>query len=401
MEFLKNLVLLQSPIKYYLALTIFLTVPYQIFKYCKSLLTQQDLLRRAGGIRLTTRAKFIDVLNQLQNFSLEPQLSKKVLKSNISELHELLFQKKLTCVDLLRFFTKRSLEYEIIHQPGLVVGVVYERALKLAKEKDTQLFTKYSKIEDLPPLFGIPISLKESFILNGENCTLGSATLADKKYSGDGLCIRMILQAGGIPFIRTNLPQLLFVNETNNWIWGRAKNPWNQSRSAGGSSGGEGGVIAVRNSPLGLGSDGAGSIRIPALSCGIVGIRPTSRRFVFKGHARVSRNARVNIHPSIGPMSTNVADCTRMLEALSNLDLLKMEDPLRPRLAWKKEKVLEFEKKKLRIGILRKIDLFAVCESNKRAIQISVQKLREAGHTIVEFEPEQILLKNLCFSLFK
>jgi Asp-tRNA(Asn)/Glu-tRNA(Gln) amidotransferase A subunit family amidase len=88
---------------------------------------------------------------------------------------------------------------------------------------------------------------------------------------------------GQIIFIKTNLPQLAFNFDSVNNIWGRTLNPWNHNRSAGGSSGGEGAAIASRVSPIGIGNDMAGSIRIPAAFNGVYGLMPSADRIPFWG----------------------------------------------------------------------------------------------------------------------
>lgn len=90
-------------------------------------------------------------------------------------------------------------------------------------------------------------------------------------------------KSGAIPFLRTNVPQCCFTFESFNRIYGRVKNPWDKTKIAGGSSGGEGAAIAARLSPMGLGSDQGGSIRIPAAFCGIYGFKPTAERSVING----------------------------------------------------------------------------------------------------------------------
>lgn len=88
-------------------------------------------------------------------------------------------------------------------------------------------------------------------------------TRANKEFS-DSPLIRCLKNSGMIPFVRTNVPQIAFTYESNNFLWGRSVNPWNKERASGGSSGGEGALIAARGSPIGIGSDIGGSIRIPA-----------------------------------------------------------------------------------------------------------------------------------------
>merc|ERR1711915_387282 len=106
----------------------------------------------------------------------------------------------------------------------------------------------------------------------------------------DGIMVKIVKKMGGIPFVKTNVPQLMMAPESDNYIWGRTNNNYNKDRTAGGSSGGEGALIGARCSPLGLGTDIAGSGRIPALFCGIVGYKPTEKRIPTKGIRTVSGN---------------------------------------------------------------------------------------------------------------
>ena len=115
----------------------------------------------------------------------------------------------------------------------------------------------------------------------------------------------MIIQGGGIPFVKSTVPQLLLINETNNFIWGRAKNPWDVKRTSGGSSGGESGLVAAGCSPLGLGSDGGGSVRLPANYCGLYGFKTTGARYSLIGHKKPSEYVPRHIGSALGPLAKN------------------------------------------------------------------------------------------------
>ena len=99
--------------------------------------------------------------------------------------------------------------------------------------------------------------------MEGFSSTIGMLCRANKE-SSDSPLIKCLKNSGMIPFVRTNIPQIAFTYESTNSLWGRSVNPWNINRASGGSSGGEGALIAARGSPLGIGSDIGGSIRIPA-----------------------------------------------------------------------------------------------------------------------------------------
>lgn len=172
-----------------------------------------------------------------------------------------------------------------------------------------------------------------------------------------GVIVSILFEAGAIPFVKTNAPQLLLINETNNWIWGRAINPWDKHRSTGGSSGGEGGIVAMGCSPLGLGSDGGGSIRIPANYCGLYGVRPTAKRFSQLGHKPPSSYTPRHIYACMGPLAKSVEDCQKMLEAMQNYKVMNLHDPTMPTLEWNQDTVDEYTHKKLKVGIISALDV--------------------------------------------
>ena len=127
--------------------------------------------------------------------------------------------------------------------------------------------------------------MKDSIELAGTVCTAGTLGRAAAAPSAeDATLVARLRAAGAIPIARTNLPDLLFAFESDNLIFGPTNNPYDLSRTSGGSSGGEAALIAACGSPLGLGSDAAGSVRVPAAFCGIAGIKPTSGRLPRTGH---------------------------------------------------------------------------------------------------------------------
>jgi amidase len=125
--------------------------------------------------------------------------------------------------------------------------------------------------------------------------------------------------AGAIPLARTNLPDLLFAFESDNLLFGRTNNPYSPQRTSGGSSGGESALIAACGSPFGLGSDAAGSVRLPAHYCGITSIKPTSGRLARTGHVPPAGNW-IETLWQIGPMARRVEDLWTMMPLLLGTD---------------------------------------------------------------------------------
>jgi Asp-tRNA(Asn)/Glu-tRNA(Gln) amidotransferase A subunit family amidase len=135
----------------------------------------------------------------------------------------------------------------------------------------------------------------------------------------DALGVKLVREAGGIPFVKSNNPQIVFCLNNENTIYGVAMNPHNPGRTTGGSSGGEGGLVSTKCSPVGLGTDIAGSIRCPAAFCGTYGFKPTPFRVSYLGAilpAKDSLLPQTRIIPSMGPFAGSVNDIKVMTDVL-------------------------------------------------------------------------------------
>ncbi len=196
------------------------------------------------------------------------------------------------------------------------VDLLDEPALEDAGKADSML----ARGEVLGPLHGVPFSVKDSIDVAGRKCTAGTwgrkdAALADQ----DATLVKRLRQAGAIPIAKTNLPDLLFSFETDNLIYGRTNNPYDLTRTPGGSSGGEAALLAACGSPLGLGSDALGSVRVPAAFCGITSIKPTSGRLPRTGHVPPP-GGWVEALWQIGPMARWVEDLQLAMKLLAYPD---------------------------------------------------------------------------------
>ena len=141
--------------------------------------------------------------------------------------------------------------------------------------------------------------------------TVGCA-MRHQKCEIDSFCIQPLLDAGAIPIVRGNLPQIAYSIHSSNFIWGCARNPHDQSRSCGGSSGGDAGLVAARCVPIAIGSDIGSSIRIPAAFCGVYGFKPTQNRLTLIGMnpGRFSHDLTYDhFMPVAGPLAHSVRDC--------------------------------------------------------------------------------------------
>ncbi|MES1257883.1 MAG: amidase [Acidobacteriota bacterium] len=202
--------------------------------------------------------------------------------------------------------------------PALNAAVEVLRAQAPGAARATD--ARRSRGEALGPLEGVPFSVKDSIEVKGSGCSAGTLGYRNNPPAArDATLVRRLREAGAIPLARTNLPDLLFAFESDNLIHGRTSNPYDPARSSGGSSGGEAALIAACGSPFGLGSDAAGSVRLPAHYCGIAAIKPTSGRLPRTGHVPPA-GGWIEMLWQIGPMARHVEDLWTVLPILLGPD---------------------------------------------------------------------------------
>ena len=184
----------------------------------------------------------------------------------------------------------------------------FELAREMAKKADNAV----KKGDKLGLLHGIPTSLKDDTETKGIRTTWGSKYYENYVPKEDNIIVKRLKDAGCVILGKTNLPELGFKGVTDNLIFGSTKNPWNLERTSGGSSGGAAAAVASGLSPLALGADGGGSIRIPSSCCGVYGLKPT--------YGRIPSYPRIGIHfitmDHYGPIVRFVKDAALMLNIM-------------------------------------------------------------------------------------
>ena len=227
-------------------------------------------------------------------------------------------EKELSSEEVVRAHLDRI--EEVNPKLNAVVQLAADRALAEAQSADDALAR--GRLQG--PLHGVPITLKDSIDTEGIITTGG--TLGRKSFvpERDATVAARLRNAGAVLLGKTNTPELTMAAGTDNLIYGRTNNPYNLSRSPGGSSGGAGAIIASGGSPLDLGSDTGGSIRMPAHFCGIAGVKPTSGRVPRSGHIIPWGLGAVDAFTQIGPMARFVEDLILTLPIISGVD---WEDP--------------------------------------------------------------------------
>ena len=258
------------------------------------------------------------------------------------------------------------------------VQVDAERARQAARNAELAVMQGRT----LGPLHGIPVSIKSSLAVAGFCCESGTRLRAGFVPAQDAPLVARLRAAGAIVLGVTNTPELLMAWETDNVLHGRSNNPWDLERTPGGSSGGEAAAVAAGMSAGGVGSDGGGSIRVPAHFCGICGLKPTPGRIPATGHYPVSAGPFALIGV-VGPMARTVADLKALFEAMQGADVgdtCAAPVPLR----WPSED----ETRKLRVGYFEDDGRTPVTDETRVAVRTSVEALRRGGFQVEPFRPE-------------
>jgi Asp-tRNA(Asn)/Glu-tRNA(Gln) amidotransferase A subunit family amidase len=275
---------------------------------------------------------------------------------------------------------------------ALVVPLL-EEAARVARTRDAER----SRGKPLGPLHGVPISVKESFHVKGTDATAGVRALMGRPSKRDSLLVQRLRLAGAILLGKTNLSQLVWFNEADNPVFGRTNNPWNLDRSPGGSSGGEAALIAAGGSPLGFGTDAAGSVRKPAHACGIHSLKPTPGRLSAIGTVDNLITAGQEAIPNEpGPLARRVCDLKMALAVLTSPPL---GDPLSPPVKWAKPSAVSVAG--LRIAYYESDGSNSPSPAIRRVLRDAAAALADRGADITTFSVPAIhTVKVLCNRIF-
>jgi amidase len=257
------------------------------------------------------------------------------------------------------------------------VEVDVEGARQQAREADAAL----ARGEPLGPLHGVPLSIKSSIAVRGLRWEAGTKLRAGIVAPKDAVLVERLRACGAVILGTTNTPELLMAWETDNDLYGRTNNPWDLSRTPGGSSGGEAAAIAAGCSAGGVGSDGGGSIRVPAHFTGICGLKPTPGRIPSTGHfpESVGPFAMLGV---VGPMARTIADVTALFATMQGVDYGDTSTaPIA--VQWPSAEEL----KQIRIGYFEGDGRTPVTHETHAAVCQAADLLREAGFTVVPFRP--------------
>jgi Asp-tRNA(Asn)/Glu-tRNA(Gln) amidotransferase A subunit family amidase len=307
-----------------------------------------------------------------------------------TSMAEQIRQKKLSPVELVEAHLAKIARLN--PQLNAFVQIDSDTALRQAHVAEHSV----TQGQNLGPLHGVPLSIKSSIDVGGGlRCESGTKLRAGCVPSPDAPLVARLRKAGAIILGVTNTPELLMAWETDNLLYGRTNNPWDLSRTPGGSSGGEAAAIASGCSAGGVGSDGGGSIRVPAHFSGICGLKPTPGRIPATGHfpSSVGPFALLGV---VGPMARTVADLKVLFEVMQGPDYGDPSSAPVP-VRWPGEDEL----KKIRVGYFEEDGRTPVTSETRAAVESAAQALRRAGFKVERFRPESLeLTRQLWWKFF-
>jgi Asp-tRNA(Asn)/Glu-tRNA(Gln) amidotransferase A subunit family amidase len=294
--------------------------------------------------------------------------------STIAEIAASIRSKKLSPVEIVESHLRRIASC----QPKLNAFIHLDADAALAQARAAE--TGVLRSQPLGTLYGVPLTIKSCIDVAGWPCPVGSLLRKDYIPRSDAPLVSRLKAAGAILLGNTNTPEFLMAYETNNLLIGKTSNPWNLAYSSGGSSGGEAAAIAAGCSMGGVGSDGGGSIRVPAHFCGICGLKPTPGRVPATGHFPSCAGAFGWIGV-VGPMARTVADVRALFEVLAGPDAGDAHSAPVPLRSYS-----EKDLRGTRIGVLASSALGDATPETRAAVDRAAKLLSDRGFCVEPFE---------------
>ncbi|RYZ09616.1 MAG: amidase [Alphaproteobacteria bacterium] len=292
-----------------------------------------------------------------------------------------IFQSARTQLDQLALGQVSAAELleEHIERSGVVnpaINAVVRTNLEEARGRALELDRLLMSGVPAGPLHGLPITIKDTFDVEGMPATSGAPEYANRPArTADAAAVARLRAAGAVIWGKTNTPYLAGDNQTYNPVHGRTSNPWDLSRTPGGSSGGAAAALATGITSLELGSDIGGSLRLPAHFCGVAALKPTFGRTPIMGHVPPAPGSLAVRDLNVaGPMARDVADLRLMFQVLTDQPVT-----VQPR---------KTSLKARRIGVWAEDKAFAVSSECNEAVQTAAQAAAEAGAQVLVAKPE-------------
>ena len=292
------------------------------------------------------------------------------------EMAERVRRKEISPVELLDAHLAR-LE-RLNPQLNAFVSVDADRARQHAQAAEAAQMRE----ADVGPLHGVPITIKSSIDVAGLPCEVGTKLRAGFVAKMDAPLVTRLRAAGAIILGTTNVPEMLVAYETDNLLHGRTNNPWDLGRTPGGSSGGEAAAIAAGFSAAGVGSDGGGSIRVPAHFSGICGLKPTPGRIPATGHFPPCQGP-FALLGVVGPMARTVPDLALLLRVMAGPE---SADANSAPVAYRRADPGRMHQ--LRIGYFEDDEIAGTTAETRVAVRAAASALEKEGFVVEPFRPK-------------
>ena len=298
----------------------------------------------------------------------------------------------IKAVDVATAFCKRAaIAQQLLN---CLTETMFDDAIKRGEYLD-QYLAEHKK--PVGPLHGVPISLKDLFNYVGVASTSGYVSFLDNPPpESNSPLVDVLLDLGAILYCKTNIPLTMMTADSQTNLFGRTLNPQKLSLTPGGSSGGEGALVAIRGSILGVGTDIGGSIRIPALCCGTYGFKPSSFRVPNGGVTAPARFGSPCFPSVAGPLANSFEDLDFFLKSVIDAKPWNYDAGALP-IPWR-ESIVSTADPKVRIGFFVEDPEFPIHPPVKRALNEAAKKLTSAGLTVVPLSntPPLSVAKELC-----
>src|SRR5690349_12102677 len=293
-------------------------------------------------------------------------------RSSLCLMAAMVRERRISPVELVDAHLRRIAKYN--PRVNAFVVLLEEQAREAAKQAEAAVM----RDDAVGLLHGVPVTVKDSFDVAGLPTLCGSKLRLGHRATEDATAVRRLRDAGAIILGKTNCPEFLANYETDNYITGRTNNPWNLEYTAGGSSGGEAAAIASYCSAGGIGSDGGGSIRIPAHFCGIAGLKPTPGRVSGAGCFPPICNP-VGLVSAAGPMARSAQDVRLLFAALAGYD---DQDPFSAPVPLRVPVVAD-----ITIGLMEQFYETPVQPIMKEVVTKAAHTLERIGFPVEPFQP--------------
>ncbi|HVS21515.1 MAG TPA: amidase [Pyrinomonadaceae bacterium] len=298
---------------------------------------------------------------------MDSTLSEELTTKSATELAALIRSRSVSSVEVVEAHLRRI---ERVNSSLNAVVTLATDVLDHARAAEAAL----TKGDNIGPLHGVPLTVKDTIDTEGLRTTAGSLLRANHLPDRDATVVARLKAAGAIILGKTNTAEMAAYYESDNPVFGRTNNPHNPLMTPGGSSGGEAAAIAACLSPAGIGSDLAGSIRLPAHFCGIAGLKPTTGRVPVDGHTPAVSGS-LSLGVSIGPMARSVADLALMFSVIADDAPLEINGEQGVNL------------RGLRAAWYVSDGVASVDEETARAVERAANVLRDAGVEVDQVKP--------------